>query len=165
MSGRTLCYVAFAVAITVIPGCSFIIANSGTTLSDLTTRDVVTAQFGSPDKVAELDLVEPGTGEVRRFEVEQYRVHGNYNDGPMPPGAGGLLLLALDPWLTCVELYETAREYVLGHELAFVYDEDGNAIGHQYPQPFLQSIQAPSNRGVNVLRWDRHEPEGDAAPD
>ncbi|MFK7817381.1 MAG: hypothetical protein AB8G99_01575 [Planctomycetaceae bacterium] len=83
-------------------------------------------------------------------------MRGNYNNAGMA-GTGGPFPVMLDPWLTGVGLSKTAREYVVGHDLAFVYDEEGNAIGHKYARPMTQWVQPGLRDRVNVLEWDHHE--------
>lgn len=112
-----------------LPWCFLLVANPGTTLSALDSRDAVVNRFGPPEQVDEVRLLEPSTNEIHRFEVEKYQVHANYNTG-MPMGARGALLLLLDPWLTRVALYEKMKEVVAGHDLAFVYDEVSKAVCH-----------------------------------
>lgn len=153
MPGRILCWIGLIFAAVSLPGCNILIRNSGETLNGLDSRDVVVSRFGLPERVDEIHLLEPETNEVHRFDVEKYRVHANYNTGG-PIGAGGGMLLLLDPWLTCVALCEKVRDIRDGHDLAFVYDADGNTIGHQYPQPFLQNHWIDK---TNVLHWDEAE--------
>ena len=124
-----------------LPGCSLFIAHSGTALRDLDSRQIVHDRFGPPDSVSAVDLMDPRSEEIRQFEVENYHIHAKL-DTAMPIGFWHPIALLVEPLLTCGALYEAAREYVEGHDLAFVFDEQGNTIGHHYPQPFLEALQA-----------------------
>ena len=74
------------------------------------------------------------------------------------------MALAYEPILICQALYDSAKEVMTGHDLAFIYDEDGNTIGHQYPRQFLRALKDPSSRKNNVLKWEKlaqEKSEGD----
>lgn len=144
---------AMFVVIMCLPGCSLLINGSGTELRDLDSRQIVRERFGSPDRITQLDLVDPDTNQIRQFEVENYHVHAKFYTA-MPVGAWNPLALFIEPYLMCTEAYEAAKEIADGHHLAFVYDEYGNTIGSQYPRPYLGSMLANSP-DTNVLAWDR----------
>jgi hypothetical protein len=145
--------------ITCLQGCSLLITQSGTVLRDLDSRQIVHNRFGPPDSIAEVDLIDPDSEEVRRFEVESYHVHAKFSTA-MPMGAWIPGMLLMEPYLTCLTIYEAAREIAKGHHLSFVYDEQGNTIGHRYPRPFLERMQEASST-TNVLNWELVRHEGD----
>lgn len=135
-----------------LPGCSLLIRASGETLRDLDTREIVYDRFGPPDSVSVMSAVDPRTSEVRQFEVEHYHVHAKYNTA-MPMGSGSVFMILGEPIATCQALVEATGEIMKGHHLAFVYDDQGKTIGHQYPQPFLDR---PWTRDeTNVLHWEK----------
>ena len=136
--------------LTCCSGCSVLIRGSGTTLENLDSRVAVEKQFGPSENIEQVDLVDPSTQEVHEFEVEKYHVHWKFNSH-FPMGAYSLWWLAWEPILTCHAMYNVAKEVVTGHDLAFIYDEAGNTIGHQYPRPWLT---ATSDRKTNVLKWE-----------
>jgi len=146
---RRFTMIAAAMLVAELPGCALMIHHSGITVHDPDSRDGVQKQFGTPDSVTQSQRIDPDTDELRTFDVENYHVHAKF-DTAMPTGAGGLGLL-LDPFLTFQELYKAGKEYVQGHDLAFVYDEHGQTIGYQHPQPFLQRLQSRDEN--NVLYW------------
>ncbi|MDG2221375.1 MAG: hypothetical protein P8L85_08355 [Rubripirellula sp.] len=82
--------------------------------------------------------------------MENYHVHRKFNTA-MGMGVWAPHLLLYEPMWTCSELYGAAKEVAVGHDLAFVYDQHGKAIGHQYPRKFLSSMQ---DRSANVLDWE-----------
>lgn len=152
MPTRLLYMTVLAAMITCLSGCSLLIEHSGTVLRDLDSRQIVHDRFGPPDSVSAVNLIDPRSEEVRQFEVENYHIHGKFNTA-MPIGYWSPFFLLAEPFLTCTALYEAAREYVEGHDLAFVFDEQGNTIGHHYPQPFLEAVHGASES--NVLDWKR----------
>jgi hypothetical protein len=158
MPTRLLYMTALAAMITCLPGCSLLISRSGTALRDLDSRQIVHDRFGPPDSVSLVDLIDPRSEEIRQFEVEHYHIHAKL-DTARPTGFWPPALLLIEPLLICGALYEAAREYVEGHHLAFVYDEQGNTTGHQYPQPFFKAVQAGA-RESNVLHWKRSSISG-----
>lgn len=159
MRTRLLWMTALAAMITSLPGCSLLITHSGTTLSDLDSRQIVHDRFGPPDSVSVVDLIDPRSEEIHQFEVEHYHIHAKCSTA-MPMGAPPpLTLLLIEPLLTCGALYSAAKEYVVGHHLSFVYDEQGDTIGYQYPQTFLDSVQRGA-RESNVLNWKRSATSG-----
>lgn len=136
--------------LTCLPGCSLFIRYSGTTLRKLESRAEVEERFGPCHNLDTVDLIEPSTLEVHRFEVERYHLHRKFNT-EMSMGAWGPVLLLYEPALTCCFSYEAAREIAIGHDLAFVYDQNDKVIGHQYPRKFEYAIQ---DRSINVLDWE-----------
>lgn len=136
-------------------GCSLLINHSGVMLRNLDSREIVYERFGPPDSVSLVSAIDPKSSEVREFEVEHYHVHAKFNTA-MPIGAWGPSMLLLEPFLTSLAVYEAASEVVRGHDLAFVYDDHGNTIGHHYPRPFLDAVQRPRDE-VNVLLWERRD--------
>lgn len=135
--------------LTCLPGCSLFIRYSGTTLPELESRSEVEERFGPCHNHDTVDLIEPSTLEVYRFEVERYHVHRKFNTA-MPMGAWGPVLLLYEAALTCRYSYEAAREIAIGHDLAFVYDQSDKVIGHQYPRSFDRLY----DRSFNVLDWE-----------
>ena len=153
MSTRLLSMTAWAVFSTCLSGCSLLISQSGTTLRDLDSRQIVQDRFGKPDAVSLINLIDPQREETRQFEVEHYHIHAKLNT-EMPVGFLPPIMLLAEPVLTCAALYEAGKEYVEGHHLEFVYDQQGNTIGSKFPQPFLAAMQGKS-RSTNVLNWKR----------
>ncbi len=149
--------------LTCCSGCSVLIRESGTTLDNLDSRVAVEKQFGPSENIGQIDLVDPSTQEVHHFEVENYHVHQKFNTNP-GTGFYPFMALAYEPILICQALYDSAKEVMTGHDLAFIYDEDGNTIGHQYPRQFLRALKDPSSRKNNVLKWEKlaqEKSEGD----
>ena len=141
--------IALAGMIACLPGCSIFIDSSGITLRDLDSRQIVHDRFGPPDSVSLVDLIDPASEEVCQFEVEHHHINAKVNTS-MPIGAWFPFMLVVEPYLTCRAIYDAAEEYVEGHDLSFVYDQQGNTIGHDYPRPYLDALTAGKN---NVLRW------------
>lgn len=158
MLTRLLYKTALAAMVTFLPGCSLLITHSGTALRDLDSRQIVNDRFGSPDSVSVVDLIDPRSEEIRQFEVEHHYIHAKL-DTAMPVGYMPATALLIEPLLICSALYEAAREYVEGHHLAFVYDDQGNTIGYQYPQPFPEAVQARASES-NVLQWKESSHSG-----
>ena len=152
-----------AVLLLTMPGCSILIHHSGMEVDDPDTREGVRSQFGVPDSVTQTTRLDPISEKRRTFDVENYHIHAKFRttlgSGPVPPW-----YLFLDPFMTCYELYEAAREHVRGHDLAFVYDENGKTIGHQYPIPSTFGLVTLSGTHEdNVLTWPEHTPDGEAS--
>ena len=159
--------------LTCCSGCSVLIRGSGTTLDNLDSRVAVEKQFGPSENIGQIDLVDPSTQEVHHFEVENYHVHQKFNTNT-GTGFYPFMALAYEPILIYQALYDSAKEVLYdsakevmtGHDLAFIYDEDGNTIGHQYPRPFLRALKDLSSRKNNVLKWEKlaqEKSEGDRA--
>lgn len=149
MFTRFLQMTTWASTLACLSGCSLLISAYGPQHSDLESRQLVNDRFGQPDSVSVVELVNPDSEEVQQFEVENHYVHANFNT-TMPMGSGSLLMLFAEPYFTCVALYDAAKEYAEVQHLAFVYDEQGNTIGHKYPQSLLQGQFDVRD---NVLRW------------
>lgn len=150
ISARFTHLVAAILTLTCFSGCSLLIRHSGTTLDNLDSRAAVEEIFGPSTDIVAVDLLEPSTQEAQRFEVENYHIHRKFNT-EMGMGAWSPFLLLYEPMWTCSELYGAAKEVAVGHDLAFVYDQHGKAIGHQYPRKFLSRMQ---DRSENVLDWE-----------
>ena len=135
--------------LTCLPGCSLFIQHSGTTLRNLESRTEVEERFGASDNLDAVDSIEPSTQEVYRFEVERYHLHRKFNTA-MSMGGWSPFLLLYEPALTCHSSYDAAKEIAIGHELAFVYDQDDKIIGHQYPRKFEDAMRDWS---IDVLDW------------
>lgn len=135
-----------------LPGCSLFIRGSAPTYEGLDTREIVYDTFGPPDYIAEEGFLDPNENTVRWFQVEHHHVRRRFNtEFPIGFGLPGVFLL-MEPYSTTMALYEVTQDYTKGHDIAFVYDDEGTTIGFDYPQPFLQSAQY---NGINVLRWQR----------
>ena len=128
-----------------------LINNLGPRLDSLDSRAVVEERFGPSQNIVAVDLREPSSQSIRRFEVETYHVHRKFNTAmgmyPFSP-----LALFYEPFWTCSELYKATKEMIVGHHLAFVYDQAGNTIGYKYPRPPRQAIQ--DGFKINVLNWE-----------
>ncbi|MGE0247717.1 MAG: hypothetical protein AB7Q37_19045 [Pyrinomonadaceae bacterium] len=153
---RVLTQWAFVIALVAsLQGCSLLIRCSGTSLSELDTREIVYERFGPPDSVSLINAVDPQTSEVRQFEVEHHHVHAKFK-ATSPIWCGSVVILLYEPFLIGEALYEAASEIIEGHDLAFVYDEQGNTIGRQGPISFIGGTQQDRVE-INVLNWDRPE--------
>lgn len=143
----------FAIAMTAsLQGCSILIMASGLTLGELDTREIVYERFGPPDSVSVINAIDPESSKVREFEVEHYHVHAKFNTA-MPMGSGSLLMFVFEPIMTCQASIEAAYEIIRGHDLAFVFDEQGNTIGRSGPSSFLDMGRQAGE--INVLHWKR----------
>ena len=123
-------------------------------LTDLDNREIVEEKFGQPDRVEELQLKHPKSGEIQSFEVNHYHVHRRYSTD-VPMGSYHPILLLAEPVLIPTAIGMSLREYAAGHKMRFVYDEDGETIGFDYPYPFTEHFQM--FRKSNVLRWEQPE--------
>ncbi len=144
-----------------LTGCSLLINCSGESLRNLDTREIVYERFGPPDSVSVLHAVDPQTSEARRFDVEHYHVHAKFNTA-MPMGSGSVFMLLVEPIMTCQALLGAAGEIIKGHDLAFVYDDQGNTIGRQGPLSSMEALRNYRDK-TNVLHWERPD-DGDVCP-
>lgn len=156
MSAPARC-VTLLLLLATLPGCSFFIRGSAPRYTDLKTREQVYQTFGPPDDIREEGFVDPAENTVRHFQVEHHHVRKRFDTTfPMGFGLPGVILL-MEPYSTTMALYEVAKDYSVGHDIAFVYDDEGTTIGYQFPMPDPVGYRANGPDGINVLNWQRAE--------
>ncbi len=124
------------------PGCSLFINSSGIEGPPPETREQVHARFGKPRKSSTIELKHEKTFEIRHFPVEHHRVHRKfarkYGPGFYPP-----LLVFWEVIATPTALLGASLEVLRGHEIAFIYGDDGAVVGHRYPSSFMGTPVTP----------------------
>lgn len=147
-----------AVVITTLPGCSLMITGAGIRAGAPGTRELVYEEFGRPQRISTISLLNRSTGETREFEVEHYLVHAKFAP-KYPTGCYPLSALFAEPIYTPIALFSAVDEIVEGHALEFVYDDEGNTIGFRYPIAFMGRPASPEHR-IFVGEWtDPSQPE------
>lgn len=126
--------VAFTMLTTLMSGCSMIIDESGIDPCVPRTRELVYERFGRPDQISTVRLTHRRSGEVRDFEIEQYKIHAK-----IAPHEGLPVIVMFEtgifaePILTPLAIIKATKEIVAGHELEFIYNDLNEVIGFRYP--------------------------------
>jgi len=158
MLGRVVGCTILAAVITGLPGCSLLITGAGIPSGTPRTRELVYAEFGPPQRISTISLVNRSTRETREFEVEHYLVHAKFAPR-YGPGAYSPVAVFAEPIFTPIALFSAADEIIEGHPLEFVYDDEGNTIGFRYPMAFMGRPSSPEHR-FYVGEWtDPSQPE------
>lgn len=124
------------------PGCSLLIDACGIDGPPPETREQVHAKFGKPRNSSTIELKHAKTSEIRQFPVEHHRVHQKfapkYGPGYYPP-----LLVFWEVIATPVSLLAASLEVLKGHDMAFIYGDDGAVVGHRYPASLMGTPRTP----------------------
>jgi hypothetical protein len=124
------------------PGCSLLINKCGVHGSPPGTREQVHARFGKPRNSSTIELKHAKTSEIRQFPVEHHRVHRKFAP-KHGPGYYPAPLVFWEVIATPVSLLAASLEVLRGHEIAFIYGDDGAVVGHRYPSSFMGTPVTP----------------------